>query len=89
MREDGSYFRGSSGEYIVHPDDILHVRLALNGKHLNGCCGLDGCDGPSLLCDVCGAYVATKMTDCWQPHCVVFDKTTTQATSENWAPSAA
>jgi hypothetical protein len=78
MQEDGSYFQGHAGEYIVHPDDILHVHLTSDVTRVNGCCGLDGCDGPNLQC-VCGTYVATKRTDCWHSHCVVFEAKTTQA----------
>jgi hypothetical protein len=79
MQEDGSYFHGLSGEYIVHANDVLHVHLTLDSKRLQGCRGLDGCDGPNLQCDICEMYVATKMTDCWQPHCVIFDKAATHA----------
>lgn len=34
---------------------------------LNGCCGLDGCDGPNMLCRVCEAEVGTMQSDCWTP----------------------
>jgi hypothetical protein len=54
----------------------VNVRLTTDPHRLNGCCGLDGCDGPNLQCENCGTYVATKMTDCWQLHCIVFDPTT-------------
>jgi hypothetical protein len=27
--------------------------------------GLDGVDGPNLVCDNCGAEVATRYSDCW------------------------
>lgn len=83
MQEDGSYFQERQGVYIVHTDDVLHVHLTDDSKRLNGCCGLDGCDGPNLQCDVCRAFVATKMTDCWMPHCVVFDVTATMGDWEN------
>ena len=75
MQENGSYFQGRAGSYLVHPDDLLHVRLTTNPRRLSGCCGLDGCDGPNLHCETCDAYVATKMTDCWMAHCVAFETT--------------
>lgn len=37
-------------------------------RRLNGCCGLDGLDGPNQVCRNCGRYVGTKVTDCWTPH---------------------
>jgi hypothetical protein len=79
MQEDGTYFQGRAGSYIVHPDDIVHARLTTDFRRRNGCCGLDGVDGPNLQCETCGVYVATKMTDCWMPHCVIFESTATQA----------
>jgi hypothetical protein len=77
-REDGSYFHSQVGVYIAHPDDAISMYLTSETKRLAGCCGLDGCDGPNLFCEGCKTYVATKMTDCWMPHCVVFDPNTTR-----------
>jgi len=75
MQEDGTYFHGRVGNYIAHGDDVLRVKLTIDTTRLNGCCGLDGLDGPNLQCDTCGVYVATKITDCWTSHCVVFEPT--------------
>lgn len=83
MREDGSYFSERDGFYIVHPDDLQHVKLTTDSKRLNGCCGLDGCDGPNLQCEICGTYVATKMTDCWMAHYVVLEPETTKLVPES------
>jgi len=79
MQEDGSYFQGRDGSFLVHPDDLINVNLIAESKRLNGCCGLDGCDGPNLQCAVCGSFVATKMTDCWMAHCAVLEPTATNA----------
>jgi hypothetical protein len=79
MQEDGSYVHLQAGAYIVHTDDAIRVHLTDDRRRLNGCCGLDGCDGPNLRCDCCNAYVATRFTDCWRPHCVLFDPTATRA----------
>jgi hypothetical protein len=79
MQENGSYFYGIDGAYIAHPDDVLAVLLTSDSRRLNGCCGLDGVDGANLQCESCGTYVSTKKTDCWMPHCVVFDTATTVA----------
>jgi hypothetical protein len=77
IQEDGTYFRGRSGVYVVNLGDVVNVQLTSDSHRLNGCCGLDGCDGPNLQCESCKTYIATKMTDCWQPHCIVFDPATT------------
>jgi len=76
--EDGSFFRNRVGSYITHTDDIENVVLTSDPKRLNGCCGLDGLDGHNLVCRVCGMFIATKMTDCWMPHCILFDEETTR-----------
>lgn len=48
-------------------DDLLDsVVLTTNRSRLNGCCGLDGCDGPNRVCS-CGAEVGTDISDCWTP----------------------
>ncbi|WP_158823202.1 hypothetical protein [Granulicella sp. S156] len=81
MQDDGAWFHKRSGEYIANTEDVIQTHLTDDYKRLSGCCGLDGCDGPNLQCNGCGAYVATKMTDCWRSHCVFFDKVATEAIS--------
>jgi hypothetical protein len=53
------------GSFVVHPDDRLAMTLTDVPDRSNGCCGLDGCDGPNQACANCGAVVATARTDCW------------------------
>jgi hypothetical protein len=77
IQEDGTWFHDRSGDFIVNLGDVVNVHLTADFHRLNGCCGLDGLDGPNLECANCGTCVATKKTDCWQPHCIVFDPTTT------------
>ncbi|MDH7974425.1 hypothetical protein QH494_19725 [Sphingomonas sp. AR_OL41] len=49
----------------MNPNDLLKtVRNSNLASRLNGCCGLDGCDGPNQLC-VCGAEIGTRLSDCW------------------------
>ncbi|GAA1416951.1 hypothetical protein ACFQZ4_49875 [Catellatospora coxensis] len=50
---------------LVHPDDVRGLRLHPDPRRLNGCCRLDGCDGPNLVCAGCGAEIATEQSDCW------------------------
>jgi hypothetical protein len=51
--------------FLLHPDDVTRVDLHPDIRRRNGCCGLDGLDGPNLICAGCGAEVATKQSDCW------------------------
>jgi hypothetical protein len=58
-------------QYWMTMKDILeNVHLTKDAKRLNGCCGLDGCDGPNRVCS-CGAYVGTEMNDCWTSYLFV------------------
>jgi hypothetical protein len=77
-QEDDTFFHQNVGSYIVNIEDVVHTRLTNAVGRLNGCCGLDGMDGPNLLCQGCGAEIATKKTDCWMPHCVIFAPATTK-----------
>ncbi len=77
MRAEKSfYFDTNIGSFIAN---IADTQLTSDYGRLQGCCGLDGGNGPNLQCEVCGTYVATKRTDCWAPHYIFFDPTTTQA----------
>ncbi|WP_433127701.1 hypothetical protein ACQPWW_32965 [Micromonospora sp. CA-240977] len=55
---------GPRNTVLINPDDLLVRQLHLDGRRRNGCCGLDGCDGPNLVCS-CGAEIATESSDCW------------------------
>lgn len=65
-------------QYWVNPDDLTDaVRITKNMRRLNGCCGLDGCDGPNQLCS-CGAEIGTLRTDCWTPRVFIPVPTVTE-----------
>ncbi|MFI7431616.1 hypothetical protein ACIBPB_32025 [Micromonospora sp. NPDC049836] len=55
---------GPRNTVLIGPEDLLVRRLHADYGRRNGCCGLDGVDGPNLVCD-CGAEVATESSDCW------------------------
>lgn len=74
MVSDGSFFRGTEGQFIVNPKDLLNTRHHSDHRRLNGCCGLDGCDGKNTVC-VNGHEVGTERSDCWMPHAIHFDLT--------------
>ncbi|MGW2255576.1 hypothetical protein ACWCXH_36230 [Kitasatospora sp. NPDC001660] len=59
-----------SSFFLLHPDDLPGARRHPDPGRRNGCCGLDGQDGPDPVCAGCGAEVATKESDCWTQHLV-------------------
>jgi hypothetical protein len=62
----GTYaVNAQTGGFVFHPDDITGTDLHPDPRRRNGCCGLDGLDGPNLVCAGCGAEIATKQSDCW------------------------
>lgn len=66
-------------QYWLNPEDLNgKVCNTSNARRLNGCCGLDGCDGPNQVCQ-CGADVGTLRTDCWTPLVFIPDPRST-----NW-----
>ncbi|MDI3403743.1 hypothetical protein [Streptomyces cavernicola] len=50
---------------ILAKADLRNTRTTTRRGRVNGCCGLDGCDGPNLECAQCGNFVATEQSDCW------------------------
>ena len=77
--EKSFYFDTNVGSFITNIADTQHMKLTSDCGRLQGCCGLDGVNGPNLQCEICGTYVATKRTDCWTLHYIFFDPSTTQA----------
>ncbi|GAA0808517.1 hypothetical protein [Spirilliplanes yamanashiensis] len=60
------------GTVLINAADLLDRRLHPDPRRLVGCCGLDGCDGPNLVC-ACGAEIATERSDCWTPQVVLLE----------------
>lgn len=64
----------SDGQWVINSKDALSMEVIGNPKRVNGCCDLDGCDGPNLVCEGCKAEVATAKYDCWMPrHITLFN----------------
>ncbi|GAA4238340.1 hypothetical protein GCM10022254_53880 [Actinomadura meridiana] len=57
--------RVQASAVLVHPEDVRGLRHHPDRRRLNGCCRLDGCDGPNLVCATCGTEIATEQNDCW------------------------
>jgi len=56
---------GPRNAIVLAPADVRGLRRVADRGRLNGCCGLDGLDGPNLACAGCGSELATESSDCW------------------------
>lgn len=55
-------------QFWANPQDFeASIEKTGDVRRLAGCCGLDGCNGPNMLCRVCHAEVGTMQSDCWTP----------------------
>lgn len=64
--------------YLLRLDDIKQsVQVTRKRGRTNGCCGLDGCDGPNKVCG-CGNFVGTEKSDCWTPRVFIPDNENTK-----------
>lgn len=53
-------------QFWANPQDFeAAIELTGDTSRLAGCCGLDGCNGPNMLCRGCHAEVGTMRSDCW------------------------
>ncbi|MFB6894129.1 hypothetical protein ACFCX4_33015 [Kitasatospora sp. NPDC056327] len=66
----GTYAADPDGGFLLHPDDAPGTAPHPDHRRRNGCCGLDGLDGPNLVCSACGTEVATRQSDCWTPNLI-------------------
>ncbi len=63
--------------FLLRPDDLDPiVKNTEDSSRLNGCCGLDGCDGLNKKCQ-CGAYIGTEKSDCWTPKVFITENAAT------------
>ena len=59
-----------SGTVVVNLRDLVGTKHHPDFRRLNGCCGLDGLDGPNLVCPN-GHEIGTEKSDCWMSHAAV------------------
>lgn len=57
----------AAGRVLVNLGDLVGTK---HSGGINGCCGLDGLDGPNLVC-ANGHEIGTEKSDCWMPHAAV------------------
>lgn len=61
----GTYAQEAEHGLVLNPDDVVGTRPHPDPRRTNGCCRLDGLDGPNLVCAGCGVEVAVQQSDCW------------------------
>ena len=74
---DGSYY--PAGEWVANLADLVNTQLHPNSRRLNGCCGLDGCDGINRVC-ANGHEIGTERSDCWWAHGIHFEPSRVELT---------
>jgi len=70
------------GEYILNLADLQNTKRHSNRSRLRGCCGLDGCNGPNIVC-INGHEVGTERSDCWMPHFIAISPSAVTASHEH------
>jgi len=68
----------ADGQFVVNLADLVGTKHHSDRGRQNGCCGLDGLDGPNLTC-ANGHEVGTEKSDCWMPHAAVLLETVISA----------
>jgi hypothetical protein len=63
-------------DILINLDDAINTHL---GGVLNGCCGIDGCDGINTFCPH-GHEIGTEFSDCWGPHSLTVPKRCVEVT---------
>lgn len=70
--QDGGFYTEAAGRFLINIKDIMKRIFCPDNSRLNGCCGMDGCDGKNIICQ-CGSEICTGRSDCWQAHCIALD----------------
>src|SRR5262249_2134244 len=60
----------AEGRILVNLSDLAGTQHHPDFHRLAGCCGLDGMDGPNLVCSN-GHDIGTEKSDCWMPHAAI------------------
>ena len=68
----GFYLIKEESSIILNSKDLTNSKYHSDPRRLNGCCGLDGCDGMNRVC-LNGHEIATEYSDCWTYHRVVLN----------------
>lgn len=57
------------GDWVIHLEELINAGFLPNGRHMSGCCGPSGLDGPNRVC-ANGHEIGTECSDCWMPHAI-------------------
>jgi len=66
---DGEYYTGTEGQVLLNLTDLRNTKRHPDPHRLNGCCGLDGCNGSNRVC-MNGHEIGTERSDCWLAHAI-------------------
>ncbi|PZG09938.1 hypothetical protein [Nonomuraea aridisoli] len=77
----GTYARNTRGNewvhepigFVIHPEDLVGAEPHPDPGRRSGCHGLDGLDGPNLVCGGCGQELGTRQADCFTQNHVTLD----------------
>ncbi|MFJ7950718.1 hypothetical protein ACIQZG_04220 [Lysinibacillus sp. NPDC096418] len=71
IQEETDYER-IKGSIIINIKDLINSKHHSDRSRLNGCCGLDGCDGMNRVC-LHNHEIGTEYSDCWRVHFVALN----------------
>jgi hypothetical protein len=71
IQEETSY-ELLKGSIIINIKDLINSNRHSDSSRLNGCCGLDGCDGMNRVC-LHDQEIGTEYSDYWRFHKVVLN----------------
>lgn len=64
--KSGFYIKQDNNVYKINKNDLKNWKYNPAVK-LSGCCGIDGTNGPNLICKN-NHIIGTEKSDCWMPH---------------------
>lgn len=70
--QEETYYELIKGSIIININDLINSIHHSDRGRLNGCCGLDGCDGMNRVC-LHNHEIGTEYSDCWNYHKVVLN----------------
>ena len=72
IQEEDTAYGIVKGSIIINIKDLINSKRHSNRSRLNGCCGLDGCDGMNRVC-LHDHEIGTEYSDCWRYHKVILN----------------
>ena len=60
-----------NGQYVIHLEDRMNLSYHPDPLRHQGCCGRSSFGRPNQIC-LCGAEIATEISDCWTSYFAYF-----------------